>query len=296
MRRRVLHLLVVDDLEEWRYALRMLFDDRPDVVVEEAVSGDDAVKKVQAKDYDLVLLDMRMPSDTEGLDALSEIKRLKPRTQVIVMSAFGDIRKAVDAMKRGAADFIPKDAHFDGVIKFKADEFIRRMLLVADRERLIQSKYAESARTKHRQRKGRALEDLLAALMGTIDGFFEIGRNINTVTEEIDLVFRNASYDAAWQKESEIIILECKNWNSQRVGKEELVSFERKIENRRERCRLGFLVCTERFAGTVNKELLRSSRTGILVVPIDGSDLHLLVNSENRSQLLRHFVDRALLL
>jgi DNA-binding NarL/FixJ family response regulator len=289
-------LLVVDDLEDWRYALKMLFDKRPDVIVEEAVSGDDAVEKVKAKDYDLVLLDMRMPSETEGLDALSEIKRVKPRTQVIVMSAFGDFGKVVDAVKRGALDFLPKDENFDGIVRFKVDEFIRKMHLVADRERLIHTKYAETSRFKHPHQKGKSLEDLLAALMASVEGFFEIGRNINTETEEIDLVFRNGSQDPSWRRESDIIILECKNWDSQRVGKNELISFERKIENRRERCRLGFLVCTASFAETVSKELLRSSRTGTLVVPIDGGDLRHLVNSKDRGQLLRSFVDRALLL
>ena len=296
MRRRTLRLLVADDLKNWRDALKVLFDDRPDILVEEAVSGDDAVEKVKAKEYDLVLLDMRMPSGTEGLDALAGIRRSKPRTQVIVMSAFGDYGKVVEAMKRGALDFLPKDESFHDLVRFRVDEFIRQMLLVADRERLIRAKYAEALRSRHPQRKGKALEDLLAALMASVDGFFEIGRNINTETEEIDLVFRNGSQEPAWRRESEIIMLECKNWASQRVGKNELVSFERKIENRRERCRLGFLVCTESFAETVNKELLRSSRSGVVVAPIDGGDLRHLVDSENRSQLLRRFVDRALLL
>jgi len=101
-----LRLLVVDDDEAWRDVLNLLFDGRPDILVAQAVSGTDAIEKVQAGDYDLLLLDMRMPSGTEGLDVLLEIKKLKPQTQVVMMSAYGDIPKTVEAMRRGAARLI----------------------------------------------------------------------------------------------------------------------------------------------------------------------------------------------
>lgn len=91
-------------------------------------------------------------------------------------------------------------------------------------------------------------------------------------------------------------LLECKNWKSQRVGKNAFVLFKEKIENRYGRCKLGFLVCTTNFAETIEREMLRSSKTDLLVVPINGDDLRQLVESKNRSQLLRSFVDRTLLI
>ena len=78
MASRNLQLLIVDDNEAWRDLLKALFRERTDIVITEAVSGNDAIEKIKSKDYDLVLLDMRMPTGTEGFDALSEIKRLKP--------------------------------------------------------------------------------------------------------------------------------------------------------------------------------------------------------------------------
>jgi len=139
------------------------------------------------------------------------------------------------------------------------------------------------------------LEDLLASLFASVEGFTEIERNAVTETEEIDLVFRNDSLAPKWQKESQIVSVECKNWHSQRVGKNEFVLFQSKIENRFGRCKLGFLVCVEKFAGTVTKEMLRSSRSDLLVVPIDGDALAQLVEAKDRSHLLRSFVDKALL-
>jgi len=290
-----LRLLIVDDDEVWRDVLGLLFADKPEIKVTLAVSGADALEKVGADDYDLVLLDMRMPSGVEGLDALREIKLIKPQTGVMIMSAYGDIRKSAEAIRRGALDFVPKEADFKEVIAFEVNKFIRTFHLIADRERLIRSKYEEVQRARSAQKKGRALEDLIAALFASIDGFREIARDRHTKTEEIDLVFRNESRAPAWEKEGAIILVECKNWHSQRVGKNEFVLFKEKIENRAGRCKLGFLVCTEKFTETIEKEMLRSSKTDLLVVPLDGDDLRQLVEAENRSEVLRNFADRALL-
>jgi DNA-binding NarL/FixJ family response regulator len=191
MEPRKLRLLIVDDLEIWRFALKEMFTNREDVQIVEAGSGEEAVAKVKAEDYDLVLLDMRMPSGIEGLDALVEIKRVKSQTQVIIVSAYGDIPKAVEAMKRGAFDFLPKEEDLKEQIVFRVEEFIRRTELIADRERLIQAKYEEAGRAKSKHKKGKALEDLIAALFASVEGFSVIDRNVNTATEEIDLVIRN---------------------------------------------------------------------------------------------------------
>ena len=295
MNSKPLRLLIVDDLEDWRFSVKLQFESREDIVLAEAGSGEAAVEKVRDEDYDLVLLDLKMPSGTEGLDVLSEIKRLKPGVQVIMMSAYGDIPKAVDAMRRGAIDFVTKDKDFYDVIKFKADLFMRTAHLVADRELLIRLKFKEALESQDSQQKGKALEDLLASLLASIDGFIEVGRNVTTATEEIDLVFRNGSQDREWHKESEIIVVECTNWKSQRVGKNEFVLFASKLQNRFGRCKLGFLVCTETFAETIDAETLRYSKTGPLIVPVDGEQLRQLVESRNRSHLLRTLVDRAML-
>jgi CheY-like chemotaxis protein len=296
MANRLLRLLVVDDEEVWRDILRGLFANRPeDIVLTEATSGQAALQLLQSEAYDLVLLDMRLPSGTEGLDILREIRQLRPQTQVIMMSAYADVPRTVEAMKRGALDFVPKETTFRDLVTFKVNDFMATVSLIADRERLIISKYNASLQSDDSHVKGKALEDLLAALMASIEGFREIGRDFDTETEEIDLVFTNASRDMRWRKESSLILVECKNWHRQRVGKNEFVLFKEKIENRVGRCRLGFLVCTERFAETVTKEMLRSSKAEILVVPIDGDGLRELVKSDNRSKCLQDFVDSALL-
>ena len=298
MTNRKLQLLIVDDDAGFREVLQDIFAEREDIYLTQADSGSDALEKVQTADFDLVLLDMRMPSGTEGLDALHEIKKLKPQIEVIMVTGYGDIETAVEAMKRGAKDFVPKSPKdFKDRITFKVNDFIRTAHLIADRELLIQAKYQETLTLTNSQAKGKVLEELVSALLESVGGFIEIGRDVNTATEEIDLVFRNDSREPAWHKESQIILVECKNWHSQRVGKNEFVLFKEKMENRAGRCKLGFLVCTEDFAVTVEKEMLRSSKFDSLVVPINGAQLRELVEAgRERSQRLRELVDRALLI
>jgi len=166
---------------------------------------------------------------------------------------------------------------------------------LAELETQIVAKRQEMLRGGDACQKGKALEELLAAVFASIPGFTVIERNYHTTTEEIDLVVRNASADPFWRGWGNLILVEAKHWRAQRVGKNEYVQFYRKMENRGGHCTLGFLICTERFAETVEKEMLRDSKFPLRVAPIDGEDLQQLVESQDRGEILRGFVERALL-
>jgi len=290
-----LRLLIVDDDEVVRDVLKLKLERRKDIVLSEASAPEEALQKVASEVFDLVLLDLRLQFGTEGLDVLAEIKRLRPQTEVMMLSAYGTISVTVEAMRRGAIDFITKDKDYEDLVVLKLDKFIGNAVLLADRERNIIGLY-ETVFTEEAHLKGKALETFVGALFSSIEGFVEVGRNINTQTEEIDITFRNESGHPTWQKESSLILVECKNWLSKRVGKNEFVLFKEKIENRAGRCRLGFLICVEEFAETVTKEMLRSSKSDLLVVPIDGEKLQQLVQSQNRNQLLLDFLTVATLI
>jgi len=117
--------------------------------------------------------------------------------------------------------------------------------------------------------KGRALESLIARLFEKVAGFTVTGR-VRTATEEIDISILNDSQDPRLRREEALILAECKNWAG-KCGKDEFVIFLKKLENRSERCSLGFLISWNGFTSTVTKEMLRGSRERILVVPLDGA-------------------------
>ena len=75
-------------------------------------SGTEALKLVQENDFDLVLTDLMMP-DVNGLKLLEEIRRSKPATAVMLITAYGSLRSAITAMRLGAVDYVLKPCDED---------------------------------------------------------------------------------------------------------------------------------------------------------------------------------------
>ena len=139
--------------------------------------------------------------------------------------------------------------------------------------------------------KGRTLEELCSRLFVSVPGFVVTGR-VRTETEEIDISVLNDSADPRLRREGTLILAECKNWTG-KCGKNEFVVFHAKLENRSQRCTLGFLISWNGFTGTVTKEMLRGSREQILVVPMTGEDIRAAVRSGDFSKVLLQCWDRA---
>jgi DNA-binding response OmpR family regulator len=98
--------LVVDDEKNIRLTFsatltQMGFDTRT------AASGDEALSQMKKADFDLVLLDFRMPG-MDGIEVLRDIRQEHPKVRVIMITAHGTVESAVEAMKLGAVDFLPK--------------------------------------------------------------------------------------------------------------------------------------------------------------------------------------------
>ncbi|NIP43129.1 MAG: sigma-54-dependent Fis family transcriptional regulator, partial [candidate division Zixibacteria bacterium] len=75
--------------------------------VHSALSGPEALKLMEETDYDLILTDVRMP-EMDGITLLMKIKAVSPDSVVVVITAYGTIENAVDAMRKGAYDYILK--------------------------------------------------------------------------------------------------------------------------------------------------------------------------------------------
>jgi DNA-binding NtrC family response regulator len=99
-------ILIVDDEAAIRRALRDILEFEKYEVVE-AVNGTDCLVKLKQGKFDLIVLDIKMPQ-MDGMDALDRIAILSPETPVIMISGHADIDTAVDAVKKGAFDFISK--------------------------------------------------------------------------------------------------------------------------------------------------------------------------------------------
>lgn len=99
-------VLVVDDETIVVNSIRKILS-RKGFAVEEAFTCKDALIQVFLHDYDLVLLDMRM-SDGNGMDVLQKIKAKRPDMRVVIVTGYASIDTAVEAIQKGASDYIPK--------------------------------------------------------------------------------------------------------------------------------------------------------------------------------------------
>ncbi|MEJ2134855.1 MAG: sigma-54 dependent transcriptional regulator [Desulfofustis sp.] len=104
-------ILVVDDEQVHRYMLCTMFREWGYNCVE-ADDGDTAVSVVERRDFDAVLMDVKM-ARMSGLEAFARINQLKPSLPVIIMTAFSSVDDAVDLMKRGAHDYLTKPLDFE---------------------------------------------------------------------------------------------------------------------------------------------------------------------------------------
>jgi DNA-binding NarL/FixJ family response regulator len=104
----MIRILVADDHEMFREGIKRICEDNPDLVVAgEAGNGNEVLDKISQEDFDLLLLDIAMPG-LSGLDALKQLKTLKPKLRVLVLSMYPEDEYAVRSIKAGAAGYLTK--------------------------------------------------------------------------------------------------------------------------------------------------------------------------------------------
>jgi len=140
-----MNILVVDDELGLRHTLTLILEGEGHRI-RAAATGEEALAQLADEEADLVLCDVRMPV-LDGLGFLERYRRVSGRALVIMMSAYGDDDAALDAMKRGAYDFIQKP--------FRADQVILTLNKAIEREGL--------------RRKVQSLEEQLAELQSPSD-------------------------------------------------------------------------------------------------------------------------------
>jgi DNA-binding NtrC family response regulator len=116
-------ILIVDDEVGPRESLRMIF--KPIYEVYTAADGQEALQCIQNADIDVVTLDLKMPG-ISGFDVLRGIKKLKAIIEVIVITGYGTLNNAQEAIHYGAGDFISKPFNIPDIISIVSKSFERR--------------------------------------------------------------------------------------------------------------------------------------------------------------------------
>ena len=156
-------ILVVDDQQNFRFSLGVTLK-REGYEVSEAASGPEAIRAIGTRPFDVVVTDLRM-NGMDGITLLQEIKKIESKTEVVVMTAFGSIDTAVEAMRRGACDYITKP--------FQPEELILVIKRTLDRMGLarrihdLETLVEESFRREGIVGKSAAMQEILNLIAST---------------------------------------------------------------------------------------------------------------------------------
>jgi DNA-binding NtrC family response regulator len=126
-----LNILVVEDGQSQREMLRDFLGQEGHEIAE-AENGDEAIRKIHGGHFDLILLDYKMPR-MDGLEVLERVKGINPEIDIVMMTAYGTIETAVDAMKAGAVDYITKPVDLDELL-ILIDRISERRTLIRENE------------------------------------------------------------------------------------------------------------------------------------------------------------------
>jgi two-component system nitrogen regulation response regulator NtrX len=126
-------ILVVDDEKAIRKTLSEILSFEG-FTVDEAVDGAEAIKKIKENNYDCILCDIKMPK-IDGIEVLEQTRMEKPDTPFIVISGHGNIETAVEAVKKGAYDFIAKPPDLNRLL-ITIRNAMDKKLLVAEAKQL----------------------------------------------------------------------------------------------------------------------------------------------------------------
>lgn len=288
-------ILVVDDDPSFvRVYLGILR--REGYSADSAASREEALQKLDAGGWDIVLVDQRLrgpDGPDSGLDLLEDVAQRSPGAKSIVVTGYAEGAAVSRAFELGAFDYLEKTAVLEDLLRVKlrcAWESVRaREAAAAPRERLeteLRELWRACRIEQDRNRKGKLFEDLLDTLFRTMPGFVVAEKRCRNEIEELDLVVRNESEDPFWRHEGQYILVECKNWTT-KVPRSEFDVFRAKIRRRSGRCRLGLVVSLSGFSEAFDGARSRASEGAELIVPVDGEALAGWIDAADRVQYLK---------
>ncbi len=112
-----IHVLLADDHDLVREGLKSTFRSHPEfVVVAEASNGDEAIREAIRTKPELVVMDIRMPGDTDGIQACRDIRSQLPETNVLMLTSYGDERAVMSSILAGAGGFMLKEVRMNQLL------------------------------------------------------------------------------------------------------------------------------------------------------------------------------------
>ncbi len=178
-------ILIADDHALFREGLKQILQENFDgLVLDQANNGYEVLDKISGNDYDLLLLDIAMPG-ISGLDVLKQLRIIRPRLHVLVLSMYPEGQYAVRAIKAGASGYLTK--------RSASDELIEAIKKVSKGGIYVTAAIAEKLMVDFRPDTGKPSHELLSDREFQIFCMISSGKTVSTIAEELNLSVKTVS-------------------------------------------------------------------------------------------------------
>lgn len=184
-------ILIVEDEEDQRIRLKYVLESEG-YQISETATGDKAIKIIKDPDhfYNIVITDLKMPGEKDGVDVLREVKKVSPPTEVLIVTAYGTVDNAVRAMINGAFDYVQKPLNMPELrIKIKRALEIQNALSKLDSEEILRNNievlFKEIRECKERLSEIHEQSEKLLKELEEDDPGYDIAKNISNESDMI---------------------------------------------------------------------------------------------------------------
>jgi len=119
------NILLVDDEEDFLETLTKRLEKRG-IDVKGVRSGEEALEALKENPFDVIILDIKMPGGMDGIEALREIKKIQPLSEVILLTGHASVETSIEGMKLGAFDYLLKPIKLEDLLKKVAEALERK--------------------------------------------------------------------------------------------------------------------------------------------------------------------------
>jgi two-component system invasion response regulator UvrY len=181
----MIKILIADDHAIIRKGMEQILAETDDIVAaDEACNGQEALEKVRKNNYDMVLLDISMPG-RDGLEVLKELKNMRPKLPVLMLSMYPEEQYAVRSLRSGASGYLTKDS--------APDELIAAIRKVCSGGKYVSESLAEKLAYKLGDGADTPLHETLSDREYQIMCMIATGKTVTEIGEELSLSVKTVS-------------------------------------------------------------------------------------------------------
>jgi len=175
----MIRILITDDHPVVRRGIRQILEDDERISqIDEACDGKELIEKMINQEYDVILLDISLPGRS-GLDMISQIKKIRQKTAVLILSIHSEEMYAIQALKSGASGYLTKMS--------APEELITAIIKVSCGNKYISATLAEKLASDMLTGAGKPIHQLLSAREMEVLNLFAAGKTVAQIASELTL-------------------------------------------------------------------------------------------------------------